>query len=60
MPKDLSADVALITDLSILPGERVRQSLIANDLSSFFGLPEVNRILSVFLSSRGGLGREEV
>lgn len=60
LPKDLSTDVAVIPDLSILPGEGVRQGLIANILPPLFGLPEVHCILSVSLSGRGGFGREAV
>lgn len=60
LPKDLSTDVALIPDLSILPGQRVGQGLVTDDLPSSFCLPEVHRILSIALSCRGRFGGEAV
>lgn len=60
LPEDLSTYIAVITDLSILPGEGVRQSLVANNLPPLFGLPEVHGILWVALRGRGGFGREAV
>lgn len=60
LPKDLSTDVALIPDLSILPGEGVRQGLVANNLPTFLGFCEVHCILSITLRGRGGFGREAV
>lgn len=54
LPEDLSADVTLIPDLSVLPGERVRQSLVANDLRTSFGLPEINCVLSIAVIGRRG------
>lgn len=60
LPKDLSTDVALIPYLSVLPGERVRQGLVADDLPSSFDFPEVHRVLSIVLSSRGRFGGEAV
>lgn len=60
LPKDLSTNVALIPDLSVLPAERVRKSLVAYDLPSSFGLPEVNCNLSVNPRSRGGFERGAV
>lgn len=60
LPEHLSTDVAVIPDLSIVPGEWVRQSLVANNLLSSFGLPEVHGILSIALSGSGGFGGEAV
>lgn len=60
LPKDLSTDVALIPDLSVLPGERVRQGLITNNLPSSFDLPEVHCIFTIAPSGRCGFGREAV
>lgn len=60
LPEDLSTDVALIPDLSILPTEGVRQGLVANHLPTCFCLPEVYCKLCIALSGRGGFGREVV
>lgn len=60
LPKDLSTYVALIPDLSILPGEGVRQGLVADNLPTSFDLPEVHCILSIALSGRREFGREAV
>lgn len=60
LPKDLSTDIALISDFSILPGERVGQGLVANNLPTMFGLPDFQCILSIALSGRGRFRRKAV
>lgn len=60
LPEDFSTNITLVTDLSILPDERISQSLVANDLPPSFGLPEIYCNLGVALRSRRGFGREAV
>lgn len=60
LPKDFSTDVAVISNLPILPGEGVRKGLVANHLPPSFSFPEVHGILGITLICRGRFGREAV
>lgn len=51
LAKNLAADVALVPDFSVLPGERVGQGLVANVPSSL-GLSQVHGILRAALARR--------
>lgn len=60
LSKDLSADVAVISNLSILPGEGVSQRLVSIYRPTSFGLPEVYNVPDIALSSGSGFGRAAV
>lgn len=49
LSKDLSTNVALVPDLSILSGQRVGQCLVPHRLRSFFGFPEVHSVTGIAL-----------
>lgn len=60
LSKDLSADVAVVSDLSILSAEGVSQRLASIYLPTSFGPPEVDNVPDVALSGGGGFGRAAV
>lgn len=59
LTEDLAADVALVPDLPVLPGERVGQGLVPDDPSTTSGLPQVYYypfLCTVAGTQQGGCG----